>query len=64
MDEIDVWRAANQMLKLYGEDAVMKAGLRSDALLNLGDIDGCNVWKRVVAAIKDLSRAHTAEPLN
>jgi hypothetical protein len=64
MDEIDVWRAANQMLKLYGADAPVKAALRSEALLDLGDIDGCGVWKRVVAAINELSRGRADDPLN
>ena len=56
MEEIDTWRAADQMMKLYGTDAALQAGLRADKLLDQGDVDGFHVWKRVAAAIGDLGR--------
>ena len=66
MEEIDVWRAADQMIRLYGEDAAIQAGLRADKLLDQGDVDGFHVWKRVAAAIGDLGRKqpNASEPLN
>jgi hypothetical protein len=54
MDELDVWRAADQMIKLHGKDAAVKAALRADALLDLGDVEGFHTWKRVVIAINRL----------
>lgn len=57
MDEIDIWRTANEMMKLYSRDAEFKAGLRADKLLELGDVDGFHVWKRVVKAIVDLTKS-------
>jgi hypothetical protein len=37
MDEVDIWRAADQMIRLYGEDALLRAAMRADALLDQGD---------------------------
>lgn len=51
MDDIAIWRTAQEMMKLYGQDAEFKAGLRADRLLELGDTDGFHVWKRISAAI-------------
>jgi hypothetical protein len=56
MDDIDIWRTANEMMKLYGEEAEFKAALRADKLLELGDADGFHVWKRVVQAIVNLTK--------
>jgi hypothetical protein len=66
MDGVDIWRAADQMMKLYGADAAIAAGLRADAMLDLGDTPGFNAWKRIVAAIGDLERKEPAadETLN
>jgi hypothetical protein len=51
--DIEIYRAANEVIKTY-PDPVMHAAGRYDELLEKGDIDGCLVWKRIMAAIKDL----------
>ena len=56
MEDIDIWRAAEQMRTLYGEDAGVEAAVRADKALHQGDIVGCNVWKRIVDAIGELER--------
>ena len=38
-----------------GEDAVIEAAKRADALLDQGDMEGRAVWLRVIAAIKELA---------
>lgn len=53
---IDIWRIANEMMKLYGAEAAFKASLRADKLLELGDADGFHVWKRVSQAIQELTK--------
>ncbi len=53
---IDIWRSANVMVKRYGEDAALEAAKRADELLEAGDMDGCAIWKRIVAAVEDLQR--------
>ena len=54
ISDIDIWRSANVMVKRYGEDAALEAAKRADELLEAGDVDGCTVWKRIVAAVEDL----------
>lgn len=66
MQDIDIWRTAKVMVDQYGEDAPIIAAQRIDALLDLGDLDGRLVWKRVAAAIDELmakERPH-GMPLN
>jgi hypothetical protein len=56
ISEIDVWRAAQQMIEIYGEDAGWQAALRADHLLEEGDSGGFNVWVRIVKSIKALQQ--------
>jgi hypothetical protein len=53
---IEIWRASNQMIEMFGEDAALKAALRADALLEQGDTEDFFAWKRITRAIDDLSR--------
>jgi hypothetical protein len=65
MEEIDIWRAAAEMIRQFGEDAAVTAGMRADALLEQGDGAGFRVWVRVVTAINELERKPSAsEPRN
>ena len=59
MDDMDtdIWRAASMMIGFYGEDAVLRAAIRSDALLEQGDMEGFFAWKRIARAIDDLARS-------
>lgn len=57
MDDLDIWRSADVLLKQYPEDAALIAARRADALLDQGDVDGFHVWKRIAAAIETLTRA-------
>jgi hypothetical protein len=56
MEDIGIWRAAEQMRKLYGDDAAIHAAMRADKLMDQGDVEGFDMWKRVVAALNDLDR--------
>jgi hypothetical protein len=56
IDSTDIWRAANMMIELYGEDATLRAAVRADALLGQGDTEGFFLWKRIARAIDDLSQ--------
>ncbi len=53
LSERETWAAANEVIKTY-PDPVMHAAARYDELLDAGDVDGCFVWKRIMAAIKEL----------
>lgn len=56
MEEIDIWRAAEQMRKLHGADAAIQSAMRADKLMDQGDIHGFAVWKRITAAVNELDR--------
>jgi len=56
MEDIDIWRAAEQMRKLFGADAAIHAAMRADKLMDQGDIEGFEMWKRVVDALNELDR--------
>ena len=53
-DDIDNYRSAALLMREHGEDAVIEAAMRADALLDKGDMDGRAVWMRIIAAIKEL----------
>jgi len=44
--EIDIWRAAQLMLKRYGEKALEESAVRADELTLAGDDDGAATWHR------------------
>ena len=56
MHDTDIWRAAQQRIKSYGDDASIHAAMRADALLAKGDLDGAGTWRRVLDAVKELER--------
>jgi hypothetical protein len=55
ISEIEIWRAANLLLKHYGRNAGAEAAARAAALKTAGDREGEAVWRR------DLGR-HLAAP--
>ena len=61
MEDIDVWRSAHHMMKRYGDDAAVKAAMRADKLLAEGDTEGFQVWQRIVAAIRELTKEGPSE---
>ena len=53
--EIDIWRAAQLMLKRYGDEALKESIARADELVAAGDDDGAAVWRRIMDAVTQLS---------
>jgi hypothetical protein len=53
--EIDIWRAAQLMLKRYGEKAEAESAARADELALAGDDEGAATWRRIMAAVLQLS---------
>jgi hypothetical protein len=53
--EIDIWRAAQLMLKRYGEKALEESAARADELALAGDADGATTWRRIMAAVTQLA---------
>ena len=54
--DLDVWRAAQLMVKRHGEDAAIRAGMRADELLAEGDTEGAATWRAIIRAIEELQR--------
>ena len=53
--DIDIFRAANLLIKQHGDEAPIHAAMRADELLDAGDFDGCGLWKRIIRAIEELT---------
>ena len=64
--DIDIWRAANLLVKRHSADAAIVAAQRADELLAAGDMDGQAVWKNITLAIVELQRGERRpdEPVN
>ena len=52
--DLDIYRAANVLVKQHGQDAPIHAAMRADAMLDKGDLDGYAVWKRILKAVGEL----------
>ena len=59
--DLDIYRSANVLIHEHGEDAALEAAQRADAMLERGDMEGCAVWKRIVAAVEEIERAERRE---
>ena len=62
--EIDIWRAANLMLKRYGEKALEQSRTRIDELTSDGDHDGADTWRRITTAVEQLASTTPPGPLH
>ncbi len=52
--DLDTWRAAQVMVKRYGDGATTEAAMRADEFLYQGNLDGQRVWIRIMEAIEEL----------
>jgi hypothetical protein len=66
--EIDIWRAANLMLKRYGDKALEESAARGDELAAQDDYSGEAVWRRITGGPpRTRRRAHrscSANPID
>ena len=52
--DLDIYRAAKELIEQFGDVAAIEAAMRVDILLEIGDMEGVAVWKRVLKAINEL----------
>ncbi len=52
--DLEIWRAANQLIQRYGDDAGFEAAKQADAMIEAGDPEGLAVWKRILKAVDEL----------
>ncbi|QIQ86372.1 hypothetical protein [Erythrobacter sp.] len=57
VQEWEIWACANHYIKLHGENAAIFAAMRSDELMEEGDLAGAKVFRRIVTAINRLSES-------
>ena len=62
--EIDIWRAANLMLKRYGEKALDESAARADELAAQDDHNGAAVWRRITDAVGQLANETPPGPVH
>ena len=54
---LDVYRAADALIKQYGDDAPLEAAMRTDKMLAKGDMEGKAVWVRILKAIDEILKS-------
>jgi hypothetical protein len=65
VSDVDVWRAAQQIVDRYPEDPEMAAAQRADSAYEQGDLFNFNLWTRITKAVSDLVQKPSAsDPIN
>ncbi|MCG8547572.1 MAG: hypothetical protein MJE12_25520 [Alphaproteobacteria bacterium] len=54
MSQIDVFKTARHLISEFGNQAVVEAAMRSDRMLDMGDLHGMAQWNQVMQAIEDV----------
>ena len=62
VSELQIWRAANLLLKRYGDKAEAEGPARADALAAAGDREGEAVWRRITHAVAQLENQTRPDP--
>jgi hypothetical protein len=52
--DLDIYRAANELIRQHGGDAPVRAAMRHDELLKAGDVEGCVIWRCILRVIYEL----------
>ena len=64
ISELEIWRAANLLLKRYGDKAGAEGTARADALAAAGDREGEAVWRRITHAVAQLANNTPPGPVH
>jgi len=62
ISELDIWRAANLIIRKHGDDAELEAAKRADLMLERGDDEGRHLWARIRRAIEALQAPPDGKP--
>lgn len=54
VSDLDIYRAAQVLIREHDADASIHAAMRHDELFEAGDLNGVAVWKRILRAIDEL----------
>jgi hypothetical protein len=64
ISELEIWRAANLLLKRYGDKAGAEGSARADALAAAGDCEGEAVWGRITHTVAQLANKTPPGPVH
>ena len=66
VNDLDIYRSANELIKQYGEAADIEATMRADECRAAGDMEGEAVWLRIGKAVEELQRTRPTcdEPMH
>ena len=65
VSELDVWRAAHQIINQYPEEPELAAGQRAAAAYEAGDMFNFGLWQRIAKAVGELLSQRSKEtPFN
>ena len=59
ISELDIWRAANLLIRQHGAQAELEACRLADMMFDRGDRDGQLAWLRIRRAIAELQARPT-----
>jgi hypothetical protein len=62
VSDLDIWRAANLLIRRHGANAEREAARRADLMLDRGDDDGRLLWARIRRAIDGLQAVPSGTP--
>jgi hypothetical protein len=62
VSDLDIWRAANLLIRKHGANAELEAAKRADVMLDRGDDDGRLLWARIRRAIEALQALPSGRP--
>jgi hypothetical protein len=62
VSDLDIWRAANLLIRKHGANAEFEAAQRADLMLDRGDDEGRLVWARIRRAIEALREPRSGKP--
>ncbi|MBT6218519.1 MAG: hypothetical protein HN578_04115 [Rhodospirillales bacterium] len=54
VDEIDIYRTVKMFIEWHGDDAALQASMKTDEMLEAGEVVGQAAWKRIINAIDEL----------
>ncbi len=62
ISDLDIWRAANLLIRKHGADAELEAARLQELMLDRGDNEGRLVWARIKRAIEALRAPPAGRP--
>lgn len=56
MDDKEIYETATNLIKQHGKQATIEAAMKSDQMIDEGDLHAAAKWNKVMQAIEDIQR--------